>query len=136
MMARAIGQRILAVVPVMLGVAIVSFFMIRLIPGDIVDSIMGTEYSDPVVEASLREYYGIDAPWYEQFATWFGNVITGDLGTSYFFSRPVSELLADVVLPSLELMAASMLVALLLAVVPGVYAAVRRGKATDLASRA
>lgn len=86
--------------------------------------------------AAYRQVLGLDRPLPVQYLEFMRRGITGDLGTSYFFSRPVSELLADVVLPSLELMAASMLVALLLAVVPGVYAAVRRGKATDLASRA
>lgn len=59
---RAIALRVLAAVPVMLGVAIVSFFLIRLVPGDVVDSIMGTEYSDPEIERALRQYYGVDDP--------------------------------------------------------------------------
>ena len=132
---RAIGTRVLAVIPVMLGVAIVSFFMIRLIPGDIVDTIMGTEYADPELEARLREYYGIDTPWYQQFATWFGNVLTGDLGTSYRTGRPVIDEIMTRFPSTLELAVTALVVSVLIALPLGVLSATRRNGPLDAGAR-
>lgn len=132
---RAIGTRALAVVPVMLGVAIVSFFMIRLIPGDIVDTIMGAEYGDPELEARLREYYGIDRPWYRQFISWFGNVLTGDLGSSYRTGRPVMDEIMTRFPSTLELALTALIVSVVIALPLGVLSATRRNGFLDAGAR-
>ncbi len=134
-MIRAIGARVLAAIPVMFGVAIVSFFMIRLVPGDIVNSIMGTEYGDPEVEQRLREYYGVDAPLYEQFFTWFGNVLQGDLGTSYRTGRPVVDEIMVRFPATLELALTALLVSVAIAIPLGVASATRRNGPLDAGSR-
>ncbi|MEQ8437096.1 MAG: ABC transporter permease [Ilumatobacter fluminis] len=134
-MIRAIGARVLAAIPVMFGVAIVSFFMIRLVPGDIVNSIMGTEYGDPEVEQRLREYYGVDAPLYEQFFTWFGNVLRGDLGTSYRTGRPVVDEIMVRFPATLELALTALLVSVAIAIPLGVASATRRNGPLDAGSR-
>ncbi len=134
-MIRAIAARTLAAVPVMLGVAIVSFFLIRLIPGDIVNSIMGTEYADPEVEQRLREYYGVDAPIHEQFFTWFGNVLQGDLGTSYRTGRPVVDEIWVRFPSTLELALTALIVSIAIAIPLGVASATRRNGPLDAGSR-
>lgn len=134
-MIRAIAARTFAAVPVMLGVAIVSFFLIRLIPGDIVNSIMGTEYADPEVEQRLREYYGVDAPIHEQFFTWFGNVLQGDLGTSYRTGRPVIDEIWVRFPSTLELALTALIVSVAIAIPLGVASATRRNGPLDAGSR-
>ncbi len=134
-MIRAIAARTLAAVPVMLGVAFVSFFLIRLIPGDIVNSIMGTEYADPEVERRLREYYGVDAPIHEQFFTWFGNLLQGDLGTSYRTGRPVIDEIWVRFPSTLELALTALIVSVAIAIPLGVASATRQNGPLDAGSR-
>jgi peptide/nickel transport system permease protein len=118
-----------------LAVLVTIVFVVSRLVGDPDNTLLPPDASAED-RAAYREVLGLDRPLPEQYLEFMRRGVTGDLGTSYFFSRPVSELLGGVVLPSLELVVASMVVALLLAIVPGVYAAVRRGKATDVASRA
>ncbi|GMA30397.1 nickel ABC transporter permease [Litorihabitans aurantiacus] len=134
-MGRLIASRALATIPVLLGIAVVSFFMIRLVPGDVVDSILGTEYADPVLEAQMRAYYGIDQPVHVQFVQWFGGVLRGDLGVSYRTGRPVTEEILTRFPATLELTLAALVVSVAIAVPLGVLSAVRRNGAIDVTAR-
>ena len=80
-MLREVLQRVAALVPVLLGIAIITFFLIRLVPGDVVDVMLG-EQSDPQVAAELRRSFGLDRPLYKQFGLWFGGLLRADLGKS------------------------------------------------------
>ena len=86
-------------------------------------------------QAAIRALYGLDQPLYVQYMLFLKQLFTGDFGTAYFWHRPVAELLLDRLPASLELLFASMVVALTFAIVPGVYAAVWRGGRFDLAAR-
>lgn len=134
-MIRAIVLRVLAAVPVMLGVAIVSFFLIRLVPGDVVDSIMGTEYSDPEIERALRQYYGVDDPVWRQFTNWMGSLFTGDLGHSYRTGRPVVDEIWSRFPSTLELAVSALVVSVIIAIPLGVLSATRRNGPLDAGAR-
>lgn len=108
--------------------------MIRLIPGDTVQLLLGTETSQEQID-TLRRVFGLDRPLYEQFMDWFLRLVRGDFGTSLRTSRPV---LPDIIARfgvTVQLTAASMIVALLVAVPLGVAAAVNRGRIADAMSR-
>lgn len=134
-MIRTIGFRLLATIPILVGISVISFFMIRLVPGDVVDSILGAEYGDPAIEAEMRAYYGLDQPVHVQFIDWFGNLLQGDLGYSYRTGRPVlDEILVR--FPATAQLALSSLVVSVLAAIPlGVLSAVRRNGVLDSSAR-
>ena len=87
-MVTALLTRLLSMVPVLFGIAILSFFLSRMVPGDIVTSMMG-ESRDPQLEGGLRRLFGLDRPVPVQFADWFTALLRGDLGHSMRTSRPV-----------------------------------------------
>ncbi|MGQ0548123.1 MAG: nickel ABC transporter permease [Armatimonadota bacterium] len=133
-MARYVARRLIGVLAVLVGIAIVVFLMIRLIPGDTVQLLLGTETSQEQID-TLRRVFGLDRPIYEQFVDWFNRLARGDFGTSLRTNRPV---LPDIIARfgvTVQLTAASMVVALLVAVPLGVAAAVNRGRVADAISR-
>jgi peptide/nickel transport system permease protein len=125
-------KRLLALVPVLGVVAVVVFLLIHLTPGDPAAVMLGPEASEEDVQA-LREELGLTAPLYLQFFRWLGGVLHGDLGESLFIQRPVTEVLADALGPTLSLAIMAELLALVIAVPAGIMAARRRGTAVDRA---
>lgn len=109
---------------VMLAVALLSFTLFRYI-GDPVASLVGQETSAED-RAALREQLGLDDPAPLQFVRFLGNALSGDFGISYRLQRPVAELIAERLPATLELVAVSAAIALLLGIPLGLYTAVRR----------
>src|SRR6266536_766006 len=135
-MTRYLIRRAIQIVPVLFGVSVAVFLMLRLIPGDVVDAILGSEgTASPERMAQLRAMFGLDRPLYEQYLVWVGGVVTGNFGTSIRTSRPI---LPDVLarLPvTFELTALAMLLSLGAALPLGVLSAVRRYTRADSAVR-
>ena len=127
-----VARRILTVLPVLFGVSVAVFLMIRLVPGDVVDVLLGTEgVASPQRLAELRRLFGLDRPFYAQYADWAGRMVVGDLGTSLRTGRPI---LPDVLvrLPvTIQLTGTAMVISLLLGLPFGVISAVRRHTAFD-----
>jgi peptide/nickel transport system permease protein len=133
-MGRYVAQRLVSVTPVLFGISVAVFLMVRLIPGDVVQLLLGTEASVQQIE-TLRRVLGLDRPLPIQFADWFGQIIRGDFGTSLRTGRPVLPDIFARLGVTLQLTVASMLVALLVAVPLGVASAANRGRAVDAVSR-
>lgn len=134
-MIRVVALRIAAVIPVLVGIAVISFFLIRLVPGDVVTSILGDDFMDPEVAAEMRRLFGLDAPLHVQFKEWSVAVLQGDLGTSLRTGRPVTEEIFEKFPATLELAAAAISVSLLIALPVGILSALRRNSGTDMAAR-
>jgi len=132
---RAIAFRFLAAVPVLVGISIISFVIVRLVPGDVVDSILGAEYADPALEAEMRSYFGLDKPLPAQFLSWFGALLQGDLGYSYRTGRPVLDEILLRFPATAELALSSLVLSVLIAVPLGVLSATRRNGVLDAATR-
>ncbi|HSK38910.1 MAG TPA: ABC transporter permease subunit [Arenibaculum sp.] len=130
-MIRFFLYRIALVVPTFLGITFLSFFLIRLVPGDPIEVRVGERGISPERLEMLRREMGLDRPLWEQFANYVGNVLTGDLGVSIVTRTPVlSEFLA--LFPAtVELSVCAMLLAVLVGLPAGVLAAVRRGSVVD-----
>jgi peptide/nickel transport system permease protein len=120
----------LQIIPVLLGVSIVVFFMVRAIPGDPAQLLLGQQATQAQVE-QVRENMGLDKPVIVQYGIFLADALRGDLGTSIVTGRPVTtELLAR--LPAtLELTAFAMLVAILVGVPVGVISAVKQYSLLD-----
>jgi peptide/nickel transport system permease protein len=132
---RAVASRIVGVIPVLIGISVISFFLMRLVPGDVVDSMTGQDFGNVQLEAELRRIFGLDRPVHVQFAEWFGAFLQGDLGHSFRTSRPVTTEVLERFPVTLELALAALLVSLLISIPAGIISATRRNSKLDVASR-
>ena len=123
-------RRLVAVLPVMAVVATVVFLLIHLIPGDPVSVMLGPDATPTQIEAT-RQALGLNRPLWEQLIGFYGRVLTGDLGQSYFLDRPVSRALWERAEPTLVLMLCALMVAVAIGVPSGTIAAAHRGSAWD-----
>ena len=129
-MLRYLVRRLLLVIPVLLGVATLVFSLIHVIPGDPAQTILGDTGSQEEVEV-LRQQLGLDLPIIEQYLTFLGGFVQGDLGTSLRTNQSVTVMIAERIPATLELALASMICAVMFAIPLGVVAAVWRGTVID-----
>jgi peptide/nickel transport system permease protein len=123
---RRVGQALLA----LLGVSIVVFALMHLVPGDPIRAAMGTRF-DPELYQVFLERSGLDQPIPVQYVDWLGSALTGDLGVSFRTGQPVTAILLDR-LPATALLAVgALLIGLIVALPAGILSAVRQGKAVD-----
>lgn len=123
-MLRLLARRLAISVPLLLGVSIVAFALVRLVPGDTVTAMLGPQHSEREA-AILRERYGLDRALPAQYAIWLGRVLAGDLGRSSFTGTPVAQAIAERLPVTLELTALAVLVSLAIGVPLGGVAATR-----------
>jgi peptide/nickel transport system permease protein len=123
-------RRLLALLPVMLVVVTIVFFLIHLIPGDPVAVILGPEANAQQIEDARREL-GLDRPLHEQLVRFYARLLRGDLGRSYFLDRPVTTALVERAEPTLVLMASALFVAVLIGVPSGIVAGAYQGSGWD-----
>jgi peptide/nickel transport system permease protein len=125
-----LGHRLLAGLGVVLGVVILTFFLLHLAPGDPVDLLLGPT-ATPEQLAAQRQALGLDRPLPAQFATWVGRFARGDWGTSIAKGRPVRAVLGDAWPATVRLVALSLLLSYLIGVAVGAVQAARSGSRTD-----
>jgi peptide/nickel transport system permease protein len=128
MLAQYIARRFLLTIPAMLAMSVVVFMMIRLIPGDPAQVILGLR-STPETLQTLREEMRLNDPLWVQYGHWLGNVLRGDLGVDYRTHEPIREQLLARLPVTLEMAFLAMLISALLAIPLGLLAATRRGAA-------
>jgi peptide/nickel transport system permease protein len=126
-------RRILIAIPVLLGVTIINFYIINLAPGDAVDLMVYPGMSAADV-ARQRESLGLNDPIYVRYVKWLGNLVTGNMGTSFTNQRPVSDRIAERIGPTMLLALTSLVLAYLLAVPIGVVSATRQYSWVDYGS--
>jgi peptide/nickel transport system permease protein len=125
-------RRLIALVPVMAVVVTVVFLLIHLIPGDPVAVMLGPEANAAQIEEA-RKVYGLDRPLHEQLLQFYGRVLRGDLGKSYFLDRPVTTALWERAEPTIVLTLSALLVAMVIGVPSGVVAGAYQGSWWDRA---
>jgi ABC-type dipeptide/oligopeptide/nickel transport system permease component len=130
---RYLLRRLLLTIPVLIGVATLVFSLIHLVPGDPVQAMLG-ESASPDDLARLRDRLGLNRPLYVQYGAFVTGALAGDLGTSLRTNQPVTEAIAERMPATFELAAASMFVAILIAIPLGIIAAVRSGTSVDHAA--
>jgi ABC-type dipeptide/oligopeptide/nickel transport system permease component len=128
-----LGKRLAAVVALTLGISVLVFLIIRLIPGDPAIVMLGTNAGDADLVARLHQQLGLDRPIYTQYFIWIGNVLHGDFGYSYGQQQSVASLLLANFPATIQLTVAALGLSLTLGTVIGVAAAVRRNRALDTA---
>ncbi|MFI2714684.1 ABC transporter permease [Micromonospora sp. NPDC018662] len=133
-MTRFVLRRVLQSAIVLLGVTLVVFLLLQLVPGDPVRVALGTRF-DPETYQALRERAGLDQPLPVQYASYLGHALTGDLGVSFRTGQPVSRIVLERLPATLSLAFTAVVFALLVAFPLGIVAAVRSGSAVDHAAR-
>jgi peptide/nickel transport system permease protein len=135
-MARYLAVRLYSMAVTLAGLTVLTFLMLRLIPGTVVEQMIG---ADAVVSAAmvaqLKAFFGLDQPWYVQYGRWISGMLHGDLGTSWRTGKPVVQLIAERLPVTLELTAFAVAVAIVIGVVAGVVSSVRRDRAIDNVTR-
>jgi len=125
-----VARRLLATIPVMAVVAVVVFMLLRLTTGDPAAIIAGDSATAQDV-AAIRNRLGLDRPIAEQFVIWLGKVVRGDFGESFFFKKPVAQLITERLEPTLSLAMCTVTLAVSMAIPLGVAAAWKRGTWVD-----
>ena len=135
-MSRYVVQRLLMMLLTLIGVSVIVFMLIRLLPGSIVDQILGVEsVRDPADIQRIQAMFGLDQPVAVQYATWLGRILTGNLDTSYRTGRSVQSMIAETLPLTVELAAGAIVVSLAIGVPTGVLAALRQNRETDMLLR-
>jgi peptide/nickel transport system permease protein len=129
-MGRYLLGRLLALVPVLFGLSLIVFLIMALIPGDPAQAILGS-YATPENVARINRDLGLDRSLPVQYATWLGNVLTGDLGRSYSLNRPVLDEVLERFSATLILAGAALVMASVLGLLAGIVSAVRQYGLTD-----
>ena len=129
-----LGRRLLQLVPVVIGITIVVFLMLRLIPGDPVKIILGSR-ATPESIASLERSLGLDKPLWQQYLYFMRNLAQGDLGQSLLYRQPVRELVLERLPATLWLVAYGAVLAVIITVPLAILAARNRDRVTDQAIR-
>lgn len=125
-----VGMRILHLVPVLLGISIVSFLLVKLSPGDPIRMLLGDRATEAAI-AAVRERYGLDRPLLEQYLVYLGNLLQGDLGSSIRYRLPVSDLILTFLPRTLFLVAYVICISVPAALLLAVTAARHQGDWVD-----
>jgi peptide/nickel transport system permease protein len=131
---RFLGERILQLIPVLFGITIIVFFLLRLIPGDPALQILGEHYT-PKAAAEIRHSLGLDKPVWDQYVLFMKHLVRGDMGESIYYRQPAREVIFDRLPATLFLVAYAATLSLLIAVPVGVISALRRSGIFDNTAR-
>ncbi|MDR3471317.1 MAG: ABC transporter permease [Devosia sp.] len=130
-------QRLLSFPVILFGVSVIVFIAIRLVPGDAITAMLGTEAGllTDAQRKALAVYFGLDQSWIVQYGRWIAGLVHGDFGISVTFGKPVLEVILSRFPLTLELALLAMVIALCVGIPAGVFAATRNGRPADLVVR-
>ena len=134
-MGQYIARRLLALIPVLLGVSLVVFMLIRMIPGDPVIIMLG-ERARPEDIERVREEMGFNRPIYVQYIEWMGRIVRGDLGTSIINRTAVMDELKYRLSATVEMIVVGMIIGMIIGISIGIISALRRNTWIDLVTTA
>jgi len=124
-------KRLITLIATLVGASVVVFLVLEILPGNAAQILMGPDAAPEAVQA-LTVKLGLDRPAFERYWHWVGGMLTGDLGLSYAYSTPVSELVAERLALTVPLAVLSMAITAVLALAAGIYAAARHNKLGDV----
>jgi peptide/nickel transport system permease protein len=130
-MAKYIARRLLQIIPILLAVTLLSFGVMQLAPGNYLDTLRGQPTIRPETIERLTREFGLDQPWYVQYWRWLVNAAQGNFGYSFSYKIPVFTLISQRLYYTFILAFWSMVIAWLLAIPLGVYAAIHRNSLAD-----
>lgn len=125
-------KRILFALPTLFIVSLVVFVLLRLVPGDPAELLLG-DFAEPASVAALRAQLGLDLPWPAQYVAWLGSLLSGDFGVSISTGEPVLAAMLDRLSVTAQVVLVSFTLAMLIAIPVGILAAHRQDSLLDLA---
>ncbi len=127
------ARRVLMLIPLLLGLSLVMFLLLRLAPGDPATAMMSPQAANnPNFVEQTRANLGLDEPLYVQYGIWVRNLASGDLGTAYSFNnKPVLDLIGERVVGTIQLQGAALLIAIAIAIPVGIVSATRQYSVWD-----
>ena len=135
-MGRYVVVRLYSMAVTLVGLSVLVFFMLRLVPGTVVEQMIGADaIASPAMVAELKRFFGLDQPWWQQYGRWVAALTHGDLGTSWRTGKPVVALILERLPVTIELTALAVGFAMLLGVPAGILSATRRDRAIDNVTR-
>ena len=129
-MLKKVVKRILISIPVLIGVVLAIFVMLRIVPGNPVTTMMG-EHVNPAVIEKISKEMGLDQPYYIQFLKYIANALRGDFGTSYRLNRNVTQIIIEAFPNTVKLSLLAAAVSWLIGIVAGIVAAIRQNRLLD-----
>jgi peptide/nickel transport system permease protein len=133
---RYVVVRVYSMALTLTGLSVLVFSMLRLVPGTVVEQMIGADaIVSPQMVAELKRFFGLDQPWWVQYGRWMGNLLQGDLGTSWRTGKPVVALILERLPVTVELTALAVAFALLLGIPAGIVSATRRNQTLDNVTR-
>jgi peptide/nickel transport system permease protein len=135
-MAKTIAFILLRLIATLLAVTFLTFLMVALLPGDPVDTILGTGPREPGVEQQIREDLNLDDPFLVRYVAWLGDAVTGDLGESYITDQPVADTISQRVPVTAQLAFMAIIIAVVASIPIGVLGAYKQAKWQDTTSSA
>jgi peptide/nickel transport system permease protein len=135
-MAHYVAVRLYSMALTLLGLSLLVFLMLRLVPGTVVEQMIGADaIVSPQMVAELKRFFGLDQPWWVQYGKWMGSLAQGDLGTSWRTGKPVVALILERLPVTIELTLMAVAFALVLGIPAGIVSATRRDQAVDNVTR-
>jgi peptide/nickel transport system permease protein len=133
---RYVVVRLYSMAITLVGLSVLVFLMLRLVPGTVVEQMIGADaIASPAMVAELKRFFGLDQPWWQQYGRWIAALTHGDLGTSWRTGKPVVALILERLPVTIELTALAVGFAMLLGVPAGILSATRRDRAIDNVTR-
>ncbi|MBP5467990.1 MAG: ABC transporter permease, partial [Candidatus Riflebacteria bacterium] len=123
-------RRIVATIPVLLGIVFIIFSVLYLIPGDPAKNIAGPRASEAAIER-IRKEMGLDQPYHKRLITYVKNVARGDLGNSVITGRPVLKSICEKLPYTLKLACIAMIISIILGIIMGIISAITKGTFLD-----
>jgi peptide/nickel transport system permease protein len=133
---RYVAVRLYSMALTLLGLSVLVFLMLRLVPGTVVEQMIGADaIVSPQMVAELKRFFGLDQPWWVQYGRWMGDLARGDLGTSWRTGKPVVALILERLPVTIELTLLAVVFALVLGIPAGIVSATRRDRVVDNVTR-
>ncbi len=130
-MFKFIVKRLLQTVLMVIGVSLIIYMLIQLMPGDPFQMYLDNPYASPEQIELIRKHYGLDQPIPVQYLNWAKNILKGDWGVSYNSRRPVMEVIATKVRPTVELTLFALVLAAVIAIPLGVFSSIKKNSLFD-----
>ena len=135
-MGRYVVVRLYSMAVTLMGLSVLVFLMLRLVPGTVVEQMIGADaVASPAMVAELKRFFGLDQPWWQQYGRWVAGLAHGDLGTSWRTGKPVVALILERLPVTIELTSLAVGFAILLGIPAGILSARRRDQTIDNVTR-
>jgi len=133
---RYVVVRLYSMAVTLVGLSVLVFLMLRLVPGTVVEQMIGADaIASPAMVAELKRFFGLDQPWWQQYGRWVAALAHGDLGTSWRTGKPVVALILERLPVTIELTSLAVGFAMLLGIPAGILSATRRDQTIDNVTR-